>query len=295
MRRYGPSLLISALLHAGLLALFLITWTFEKPPVTPPSVPVEIVSQIPSRQQAEAPVDEHAVKTPEPIPAPEEQPKPTPPVPAPKLPVPTPQKAVAPPTPPKPEPKPEPKPVPPKPTPAPPDKNGAKKPQPEKPTKPTPAAKPTPAKPAPSKPTLDLNALAQLAASPSKSPTRRQAQANTHKTDGISAVGSGPADAGQKQALALLGQRLQKAWNLNCDIPGANTVNPQIAFVLTPNGRALNVQWINQRGDALWQTGASLAMAAVSKAAEESTDLPSEMYGKKITFTFLAQKACEAQ
>jgi len=278
MRRFGPSLLVSALLHAGLLALFLVTWVHDKPPLTPPSVPVEIVSEIPSRQQAEAPVDQNAVLTPQPIPAPEEpvQPTPTTPVPAPKLPVPVPQKAVTPPQPKQPEKKPEPQ----KPVPAPPDKNGAKKPVP-----------PAPVKPA--RPSLDLNALSQLAAAPSKSPTRRQAQANTRKTDGMSAVGSGPADAGQKAALQILGQRLQRAWILNCDVPGSDQVNPQISFVLTPNGRALQVNWVNRRGDPVWQAGASLAMAAVNKAAAESTDLPASIYGQKITFTFLAEKACQ--
>jgi outer membrane biosynthesis protein TonB len=277
MRRFGPSFLISVLLHAALLALFFVSWVTVAPPITPPSVPVEIVSEIPSREQAAAPVDQNAVLTPQPIPAPEEPVKPTPPPPepAPKLPVPTPQKAVTP------APKPEKKPEPPKPTPAPPDKNGLRKPAPPKPSK--------------AKPSLDLDALAQLAAAPSRSPTRRQPQANTHATNGLSAVGSGPADAGQKRALAILGRRLSDNWNPNCAVPGANLVNPQISFVLTPNGRALQVNWVNPRGDALWQTGASLAMAAVQKVAAESTDLPADIYGQKITFTFLGEKACEGQ
>ncbi|MDI7775283.1 hypothetical protein [Asticcacaulis sp. EMRT-3] len=278
MKKFGPSFLISLLLHAGLLALFLFSWVRTQKPLVPAAVPVEIVSQIPSREQAEAPVDQHAVLPPSPIPAPEETPTPPQPEPAPPLPVPTPQKAVTPA--PKPTPKPTPKPAPPKP--APPDKNGLKKPVPPKPAK-------------PQKPTLDLNALAQLAAAPSKSPTRQQARANTHRTTGASAVGSGPADAGQKQALALLGKRLQDAWLLNCDVPGSRDVNPEISFVLTPNGRALQVTWVNRRSDPVWQAGASLAMAAVNNAAEKSTDLPVSMYGQKITFTFLAEKACEGQ
>lgn len=274
MRRFGSSFLISVLLHAALLALFFVTWFNAKPPITPPSVPIEIVSDIPSREQAQTQVDKNAVLTPEPIPAPEEpvQPTPTPPEPAPKLPVPTPQKAVTPPAPKTPEKKPEPA----KTKPAPPDKKGVQK----------------PTLPKPSKPSLDLNALSQLAASPSKSPTRRQPRANTHETNGASAVGSGPADAGQKQALSLLGQRLQRAWILNCDVPGSDQVNPEISFVLTPNGRALQVNWVNRRSDPVWQAGASLAMAAVNKAAAESTDLPATIYGQKITFTFLAEKAC---
>lgn len=278
MRRFGPSFLISVLLHAALLALFFVSWVTVAPPITPPSVPVEIVSEIPSREQAAAPVDQNAVLTPQPIPAPEEPVKPTPPPPepAPKLPVPTPQKAVTPPAQ-----KPEKKPEPPKPAPAPPDKNGLKK--------------PTPPKPSKAKPSLDLDALAQLAAAPSRSPTRRQPQANTHATNGLSAVGSGPADAGEKQALSMLGDRLRHAWILNCDVPGSNKVNPEISFVLTPNGRALQVNWVNRRSDPVWQAGASLAMAAVNKVAAESTDLPATIYGQKITFTFLGEKACEDQ
>ena len=277
MDRNGPvPFLVSIGLHLVVLALLLyVGVTTASKRVSISSVPVDIVSSVPSHELAEAPVDELAVKTPVPEPAPDETPVPTPPepVPAPKLPVPVPQKAVTPPTP-KPTPKP---PAPAKVTPAPPDKNGQKKPTPAKPTKPA----------------LDLDALSQLAASPSKAPTRKQAQANTHATNGASNFGSAPAETGPE--MKALVAKLQKLWSPNCDVPGGNQVQVDIKFTLSPNGRVITGPvWVNQRGDTVWVAGANRAMAAV-KRGELYDDLPNGFYNTPITITFDAKVACRNQ
>ncbi len=266
MQRIGPATVLSALLHVGLFLLLFLGWTSAPKPLPVASVPVQLVSSVPMHQQAAAPVDELAVKTPVPEPAPEEPAKPEP-TPAPKLPVPVPQKEIA---------KPEPKAAP-----APPDKNGLKKPQPDKNAK-APAAKPS----------LDLNALSQLAASPSKSKTRQQAQANTHKTDGTSNFGSAPADAGTNTALKALTDRLIQLWSPNCDVPGGNLVQPDIKFTISPNGRVTTgPDWVNKRSDPVWEAGAARAQQAV-KRGELYSDLPDGLYNRPLIITFDAKTAC---
>lgn len=262
MQRIGPATVLSVLLHVGLFLLAYLSWkTAPKPPIVA-SVPVELVASAPTHEQAEAPVDKLAVKTPEPEPAPEEPVKPTPPTPAPKLPVPTPVKPAV---------KPEPKP-----TPAPPDKNGMKKPEPPKKTKPT----------------LDLDALSQIAAAPSKSKTRAPAQANTRKTDGASNFGSAPADAGSKSDLTPVKEKIWPKWTPNCDVPGGNAVVPIIRFTISPNGRVIQgPEWINPHNDPVWEAAAARAMQAV-KAAELYTDLPPNLYNRPITFNFDPKSVC---
>jgi outer membrane biosynthesis protein TonB len=275
MKKFGPSFLVSLLLHAGLILLALISLQLNPPPVKVASVPVTIISDMPSRQMAEAPVDELAVKTPEPIPQPE--PVPPQPVPEPPQPVPAPVKPAA-------------KPTPAKPAPVPPDKNGMKK------ADPTPVKKPTPAKPAPkAKPQDSL--LDRLAATPSQAPTRRAPSASTQKTTGQSAVGSGPADAGLKTEMNALTQRLNKLWLLNCDVPGSQDVAPEIRFTLSPNGRVTDGPvWVNKRNDPVWQAGANLALAAVNKGQPNAfTDLPDGLYNRPLKIIFDARKACQGR
>lgn len=274
MNRFGPAFIVSVLLHVGLVALAFISWKTAPKPIPVASVPVEIVSKIPSREMAAAPVDELAVKTPAPEPAPEEPVKPeVKPEPAPKLPVPAPQKATAPPA------KPEKKPEPPKPvTKTPPAKDGLKKPEPVKPAK------------APPKDDF----LSRLAATPSKAPTRLPAKANTHATNGASSAGSGPADAGEKTAIDALSQRLSRLWLLNCDVPGSDQVNPEIRFILSPNGRVIQAEWVNKRSDPVWVAGANLALAAINKG-QPYGDLPAGLYNRPLKITFLANEACRGR
>lgn len=286
--RYGVPLALAAVLHVGLFLLAYVSWISAPKPSVMASVPVELVSQVPMHEQMETPVDSLAVKTPAPEPAPEETPKETEPVPAPKLPVPT-QKEVVKPEPVK-TPPPKPTPAPPKPapkeTPAPPDKNGMKKPQPDAKAKPAKAAPPA-------KPALDLsNLAAQMAAQAAKSRTRTPAQANTHATNGNSNTGSAPADAGTQTALTALTERLRHLWTTSCDVPGFNTVHPDIRFMISPNGRVVQgPDWTNPRNDSVWEAAASRAKSAV-KRGELYDDLPKELYNRPLVITFDGQKAC---
>ena len=273
MKRFNTALVLSVALHAGVLALAYVSWKTAPPPLTIASVPIELVSEVPMREQAEAPVDEQAVKTPEPEPAPPEpvvEPKPQP---APKLPVPAQQKPATP----KPEPK---KPEPPKPEPkkAAPDPKGVKKPEPPKPTKPKTSA------------ADDL--LARLAAAPAQSSSKKPAQANTRRTDGRSNQGTAPADAGTQAALTALINKLSNLWNPNCDVPGAKLVSPEIHFTSSPNGRVVKgPEWANRRSDPIWQAAASRAMSAV-KRGELYDDLPKELYNQPLEIVFDGKKVC---
>ncbi len=288
MNRFGPAFIVSVLLHVGLVALAFISWKTAPKPIPVASVPVEIVSKIPSREMAAAPVDELAVKTPAPEPAPEEPVKPeVKPEPAPKLPVPVPQKAAAPPA------KLEKKPEPPKPDKVPPAKDGLKKPTPPTPSK-TAAAKTAPAKTPPAKTAPKDDFLSRLAATPSKAPTRLPAKANTKATNGASNVGSGPADAGEKTAIDALSQRLSRLWLLNCDVPGSDQVNPEIRFILSSNGRVIQSEWVNKRSDPIWVAGANLALAAINKG-QPYGDLPQGLYNRPLKITFLANEACRGR
>lgn len=270
--RYGVPFLVALVLHICLVLLAWVSWVSSPKPLAVSSVPVELVSQVPAHEQMETPVDKLAVKTPVPEPAPEETPKPvpTPPTPAPKMPVPAPQKEIAKPAP--------------KEAPAVPDKNGLKKPQPEK-TTPQKAAPPA-------KPALDLDKLAQMAAQPSTTKTRSPAQANTHATNGNSNYGNAPADAGTQTALTALTQRLQKLWNPSCDVPGFNTVHPDIRFTISASGRVIQgPDWTNPRSDRVWEAAAARAKTAV-KQGELYDDLPKELYNRPLVITFDGQKAC---
>lgn len=289
MKRFNTALVLSVLLHAGVFGLAYVSWKTAPKPLVVASVPIELVSDVPMREQAEAPVDEQAVKTPEPEPAPPEpvvEPKPEP---APKLPVPAPQKPATPKPEPKPEKKPEPKPEPKpakKPEPksqakAPPDPKGTKKPEPPKQAKPS--------KPAASK-ADDL--LSRLAATPSQSSSKKPAQANTRRTDGRSNQGTAPADAGTQTALTALTNRLRELWNPNCDVPGARLVSPEIGFTISANGRVVRgPEWLNRRNDAVWQAAASRAMSAV-KQGELYDDLPKELYNRPLEIVFDGKSAC---
>ncbi len=263
MGKYVPAFVVSVLLHVGIFLLAFITWLNTPKPMPMASIPVEIISDVPQHEMAAAPVEPDAVKPPEPIPAPPVPPT-QPPVPAPVQPIPEPIK---------PQKKPD---TPAKAPVAPPDKNGMKK-------------------PTPQKPTLDLDALSQVAATPSKANTKKQAQANLHPTNGQSNYGAAPNDAGQKVALDALTRQISKLWILSCDVQGWDAIKPQIKFTLSPNGRVIDgPDWVNQRGDPMWVSGAARATAAVNKGQPYS-DLPDGLYNVPITITFDAHKACNGQ
>lgn len=257
-----PAFLGSILLHGGLLAMAFLSWNRLPEAVPVSSVPVELVTSIPTFEQAAAPQDDQAVLEPEPEPMPEE-PVPTPPepIPAPKQPV---QEV---------------------------KKDTTKKPDPKKiePVKPKiPASKDGIKKPKPD--SLDLDALSQVKSAPPKSNTKAPARAAVSPTDGASTKGSSAADTGP--AINALTSRLQRMWSPNCDVPGGNRVKPIIAFTISPNGRVIKgPEWVNRRTDSVWEAAAVRAQAAV-KRGELYDNLPDGLYNQPLEITFNAENAC---
>ena len=259
MKNSVQSFLISIALHAALILLAFLGWMNAPASIVVSSVPVEIISDMPSRERVATPVDELAVKEPEPIPAPD-VPEPVKPAPVPPVPAP---------------PKPQPKPAPVKQAP-PVDKNGLKKPQPQK------------------KPEPDILG-GIIEGTPPRSKTRRTAPA-TQASNGRSNSG-GPVDADLKNELSALTQRLSKLWLLNCDVPGSRDVSVEVRFTLSPNGRVTDgPTWLNRRSDPVWQAGANLALAAVNKGQPNAfLDLPEGLYNRPIKIIFDARKACQGR
>lgn len=277
MRRMGPALLGSIALHAGVVLFALLRWGSEPETLKVSSVPVQIVSEIPTFAQAPSPVDETAVLPPEPEPMPEPA--------APAEPEPAPVPA------PKPEPKPEPKPTP-KPTPTP---KPAPKPEPKPTPKPEPK-KPEPKKAEPKKPPssgLDLDSLSRTQSTPSRSNTRTPARPSTTATDGASNRGADSKDTGA--ALDSITSRLQRLWSLNCDVPGGDKVSLWIGFTISPNGRVIKgPEWIDKRNDSVWQAAASRAQLAV-KRGELYEGLPDNLYNRPLEINFDAEAACKGR
>ena len=262
MKRLFPAFVVSLLLHVGVFLLAFISWQMSPKPRLIDSVPVTIVTEVPSQEMAAAPVDALAVKPPAPVPAPEEPVKPAP-VPAPPQPVPVPVKPAAKPA------------V--KPTPVPPDKNGLKK-------------------PAPEKPALDLDALAASAA-PSKAKTRTPAQANTHPTNGASNSGAAPADTGKaaNDARAELGRRIMALWNPNCD-GGGDQVVLKVKVWPSHGGRILRApQWLNPSGADIWEAGFARARSAIAQVDTSDIVFADGDYSDGISLRFDAVTACKNQ
>lgn len=263
MRNFGP-ILVSVLLHVGVFLLAFIVW--ESHPRLPQtsSVPVTIVAEVPAHEMAAAPVDELAVKTPEPVPAPPEPVKtPPPPTPTPQ-PVPEPTKA---------------KPAPEAKKPAPPDKNGVKKPEPQK-------------QKAPEKDILgDI-----LNNTPSKSTTKRQAQANTRPTQGASTAGTSPADAGRQanQARAELGRRIMGLWSPNCD-GGGDQIELKVRVWPSHGGRILRApDWNNSSNDAISQAAFARARSAIAQVDISDLVFDDSDYTDGIPLLFKAKDFCKA-
>lgn len=251
------ALLVSVALHLLVIALLFLHASTKTVPLEVSSVPVEILSELPSRSMAEAPVDELAVKTPAPEPAPIEEPKPAPPTPAPPKPVPEPQKPKA-------------------------------KPVPEKTAKP--ATKEGLKKPAPKEAEFDPTKYAADSA-PSRAQSTKKTSPSQQRTTGASNVGNAPQDSGA--ALNALTRRLQKLWSPNCDVPGGDLVSPKIQFAISPSGRVIRgPTWVNRRNDPVWEAGAARAIQAVNKG-QPYDDLPETLYNIDLHITFDGRKACQ--
>ncbi len=290
MRRPSPAILGSLALHAGMIALAFVTFSHkvdedETPLVA--SVPVTIVSE--EVIQA-APADN---PQPEPSPddaatAPVQQPDPVPPTPEPTPPQPQPRPTPTPPRPtpprpaptPTPTPTPTPRPTPPRPTPP--------RPQPPTPTPPTKAptnprpATPAPARPAPQRPepSLDLDALA--------GPTRTT---NNRGRPATGQTGAGTAGRATGPQLAALGAQVTPNWNLNCDLPGMDSLVIRVTVRLTADGQIVGTPRLEQpRSDATGRAASDAMLRALRATAP--FNVPAGFQAQEVPFRFETARQC---
>lgn len=255
-------LVVSFLLHAGLLIATLVTWPwFSKPMHLGASVPVTIVSTAPEanvRPAEQAPVEEMAA-TPEPEPAPPEQV--APPTPAPPTP---PTKTV--PTPPQPAPK---------------------------PVAPTPA--PKKAEPPKKQSMLDLDALAaSIKSKASGKPASGARKGPPHPERAAQARPAvGQASALAASALSNLSADLARRWNPNCEVEGGANVDIRVAMRLDKSGQVVGpLEASGQNSsDPVVKAASDRAVRAI-RAAEPFQNLPAELYGERIIIRFNARNAC---
>lgn len=269
----SPALIASAVLHAAICLLLMISWPFTRDLKVGTVVPVKIVTNAPMtdlRPAIEAPTEQEAM-TETPVPdAPLEAAAPTP----------EPQ-----PLPPAPAPAPQPKPLPPKPTPTPKAAAPAPKPAPPQKTPPPKAAEKN----------LDFDALlASVSKSrpsggrpssaprgPSRPETATQARPN---------LGAGAS----ANALQGLTEELQRRWNPNCDVEGGRDVRLKVTFNLGAGGQVVGQVTAGGQefsGNSVIRASAERAIAAVN-AASPFRNLPHEFYGQRFSVNFDARTAC---
>ncbi|WP_428150637.1 hypothetical protein [Brevundimonas sp.] len=258
MTKSRPSLAIlgAILVHAAVVAMFLIRWPESEAEIMPTvsSVPVSIISsavveaaapdnpseELVTEEAATAPVE----TPPEPVP-----PTPTPPAPTPR-----------------PTPTPTPRPTPPRPT----------------PPRPTPP-RPTPPRPAPPQPqpSLDLDALA----GPRRpAPTPGPRPATGQQGAGQAAQATGP------QLTAIFNQ-VYPNWTLPCDIPGANQLRIEMDVTLSADGRITAGPTLrNARSDSVYRAAADGALRAIRQTAP--FDVPQGFPGGAFRPTFNTERAC---
>jgi len=270
----SPALAASAALHLGVAVLLFVSWQAAKEIEVPPVVPVTIMTGPPGEAAEMAPAEAPTeAQSPTVAPAPPEPP--TPPTPAPR-PAPTPP-------PPRPQPRPQPTPA---------------KPAPVKPAPRTPA-KPAPAKPQPAEPDFDLDALARSVAG---STTRRPSRAAP-----APAARQGPPQAAAGQSTELSGaelgalkSKLERLWNPNCTVAGAESIVIRVRLRLSPEGRLTRpAEVVGRRGSAgpeVLEAAADRAVSAVSRGAPYD-ELPAEKYEgwKDIVLNFNGRTACRGR
>lgn len=245
--RRAPSLVFSALVHAGIIAAAVIVWPkFNKPLTLGKVVPVTLVTSGPPAEEAAA------VQAPKPAPTATPQPVP--------------------------EAKPEPAPIKPIP-PAPPTASAAPKPELKTkvtPAKQTPSLKPSqPAKSqAANRQDLDLDALmtsidAQRT-KPAGGPSSGQAGPMRPRTEKAASQGHGQdthMSGDERQGLA---DKLSRLWNPNCAVEAAAGVNVKVSFRLTAQGWLVGQpelaagQSLNS-SDPVFNAAAARALSAVGR------------------------------
>ena len=271
MRRPSPAILGSIALHGGVVALAFLAFADRSAAPRPlaNAVPVSIVSEetvlaaAADNPQPEPSPDDAAtapLSSPEEVPpAPEPEPTPPPPAPAPT-------------------PTPAPRPTPPRPTP----------PQPSPPTpekaRPTPPREtpPQPSRPAPKReePSLDLDALA----GPARPNNNRGRPATGQSGAGTASRATGP-------QLAALGAQVTPNWNINCDLPGMDSLTIRVAVRLDADGRVIGTPRLEQpRSDATWRAAADAMVRAIR--ATSPFDVPTGFQAQEVPFRFETARQC---
>jgi outer membrane biosynthesis protein TonB len=272
--RPSPAILGALLLHAGVMAMFLIQWPEAEDDIMPmvSSVPVSIVSSAVVEAAApDNPSDELVTEDAATAPV-EAPPEPVPPAPAP----PPPSPPVTPPAP-----TPPPRPTPPRPAPTPPSV------APPTPARPTPA-RPTPPPPAPpsrAEPSLDLDALA--------GPRRPAPTPGPRAPTGQQGRGQAPQATGPQVAGAIL-QQVEQNWTVLCDIPGGADMRIQMDVSLSPDGRIIRgPTLIGPRSDPAWRAQADGALRAMRQTAP--FDVPPGFPGGDFRPTFVTARMCRTR
>jgi periplasmic protein TonB len=274
----SPALLVSALIHAGVIVAAVVAWPFfAKPIQLGKVVPVTIVTNAPPAEMSPA------VQAPKPAPAMTPAPEPQ----APAAPAPI---SPAPPAPP-PKPAAPPKPAPqPKPTPA----------------KQAPALKPAPApaKANAAKQDLDLDALvASLSTSTHRASARASAGdpgPNRLRTDTTAQQGKGSDDKMSGSELGALTEKLGRLWNPNCQVEGAHGIIVRVHVRLTPQGYVVGQPEladgvnVNSISDPIQAAASRRALSAAGRAQPYSDVLKPEHYAvwKDMILKFDARNLC---
>lgn len=263
MPRLTPSILISAVFHAALLALALWLMSRQEPPadIRIGSVPVTIVSDVirdaaPTPSPSEEPFEE---VTPDASESPEPE--------APETPAPQPTPAPPRPTPPRPTP---PQPTPPQPTP---------RPTPPRPTPP----QPTPPRPTPPRPTPPRDALNLDDLTAGGSPGRGRPATES---------GAGDAPVATGQQVAFLAGQVGPHWLLTfCDMAGGDDLTISMRMTVSSEGRITEGPTLVQpSSSSVYRAASESALRAVGAAAP--FDVPNGFRTSRVRFDFPTGPAC---
>ena len=270
--RPSPAILGALLVHAAVVAAFLIKWPESEVEILPTvsSVPVSIISsEVVAAAAPDNPSEELVTEDAATAPV-EAPPEPTPPAPTPPTPTP--------PTP-RPTPTPTPRPTPPRPAPTPP-RPTPPRPTPPRPTPPRPTP-PRPATPSHTEPSLDLDALS--------GPRRPAPTQGTRAPTGQQGAGRAPQATGPQ--LTAIFNQVYPNWTLPCDIPGADQLRIEMDVTLSPDGRITAGPTLrNARSDSVYRAAADGALRAIRQSAP--FDVPAGFPGGAYRPTFNTERAC---
>ncbi len=127
-----------------------------------------------------------------------------------------------------------------------------------------------------------------------------QAQANTHKTTGLSNFGAQSVDAGPKaadDARTELRRRLAQLWNPLCGVAGANQVVLNIHVWPSRGGDRIlrKPQWDNEKDDPIWHAAFGRASAAIAQVDISDLKFSDSDYTNGVQVQFDAPTACGRQ